>query len=316
MKKCCFILLYFGRMPSGFPLFLRSCRCNPSFDWLIITDDRTAYDYPDNVHCHYCSFGEIRQRLQSFFAFPIALSTPYKLCDFRPAYGMVFEEELRDYRYWGYCDNDVIFGDLEHFLSDAHMENYDKLFCLGHLVVFRNTEENNRIFLSEGVYRDVFTTEKNQIFDECYCNRSNIHDLFLRCGKRVYEKDLSANFDILSTNFVRITFQSASRTFVRDAAESLYVWDNGRLLRYYQRNGELETEDLLYIHLQERIMRTDRRVLNAQRYKIVPNAFLPLETDCINAATFPHIRKKTISFHLLRYHCKWKLRKLKRLFRR
>ena len=245
MKKCCLILLYFGKMPNYFPLFLKSCSCNPSFNWLIFTDDKTPYDYPENVKCEYTTFQNIKKKIQSEFDFPVFIETPYKLCDFRPAYGLVFADYLKDYRFWGYCDNDLIFGDMEYFLPDEFIEQYDKLFCLGHLVIFRNTEENNRLFMKYDWYKQAFTAKENVIFDECYNNCQNIHDIFLKEGKRVFEKDLSLNFKILSTPFVKITFQPETRTFETDDRESLYVWDSGKLYRYYMQENSLKKEEYL-----------------------------------------------------------------------
>lgn len=48
-RLCVFILPYYGKFPNYFQLFLNSCGSNPEYDWLIFTDDHTAYDYPDNV---------------------------------------------------------------------------------------------------------------------------------------------------------------------------------------------------------------------------------------------------------------------------
>lgn len=94
MKKCCFIIPYFGKLPNYFPLFLKTCQYNTNFDWLVFTDDGTEYDYPQNVQRVEMTFSELKQKIQSKFDFPISLSTPYKLCDYKPAYGYIFEEYL------------------------------------------------------------------------------------------------------------------------------------------------------------------------------------------------------------------------------
>ena len=162
--------------------------------------------------------------------------------------------------------------------------------------------------MSEDCYKTAFTTDENVIFDECYNNTQNIHDIFLRHGKKVYEKDLSVNFKILSTKFVKITFQPENRTFLADDTESLYVWDNGKIFRYYMKE-HLIKEEYLYIHLQERQMKY--RKFSDNVFKIIPNVFLPLEMP-VTEQNFPKIRKKTFSLHILRYHIKWKIRGLKK----
>ncbi|WP_368731163.1 DUF6625 family protein [Lacticaseibacillus paracasei] len=37
MKKCCFVIPYFGNFPNYFQLFLNSCKKNPHYDWLFFT---------------------------------------------------------------------------------------------------------------------------------------------------------------------------------------------------------------------------------------------------------------------------------------
>lgn len=49
-KQCVLILPYFGKFNNYFPLFLRSCAANPSYDFLIFTDSMESYQYPSNVH--------------------------------------------------------------------------------------------------------------------------------------------------------------------------------------------------------------------------------------------------------------------------
>ena len=58
----------------------------------------------------------IKQQVQKMFDFPIYLDHPYKLCDYKPAYGYIFPEYTKGYDYWGHCDmTDCIFGNLRKF---------------------------------------------------------------------------------------------------------------------------------------------------------------------------------------------------------
>lgn len=91
MKKCCFIIPYFGKLPNYFQLFLKSCEYNPDFNWILFTDDYYKFNYPQNVKVVYTSFEKLRKRVAEKFDFPISLEKPYKLCDYKPAYGYLFE---------------------------------------------------------------------------------------------------------------------------------------------------------------------------------------------------------------------------------
>ena len=97
MKSIAYVIPYFGKFPKGFELFLMSCKNNPTIDWLIFTDDKTKYEYPENVKVFYDTFEEIKKRVQQNFDFEIVLDKPYKFCDYKPAYGEIFQEELKDY---------------------------------------------------------------------------------------------------------------------------------------------------------------------------------------------------------------------------
>ena len=176
MKKytSCFVIPYFGKLPSNIEIFLKTCEYNKNFNWLLFTDDKTKYQYPNNVLKIECTFGQFVDRIQKKFQIPISINTPKKLCDYKPAYGYICEDELKKYDFWGYCDLDQLFGDLNKFIKDEILEKYDKLFCLGHMTIFRNIERINKLFMQEvndktylkTNYREIFQDEKNNVFDE------------------------------------------------------------------------------------------------------------------------------------------------------
>lgn len=318
MRKCCFIIPYFGTMPNYFKLFLKSCATNPSFYWLIVTDDRTDYHYPNNVKTYYMSFEQLQALVQSKFDFPISLKFPYKLCDYKPAYGFIFEEEIKEYSYWGHCDLDTIMGDLSKFLTDELLSKYDKLFCLGHMTIYRNTPENNRVFMSsfkgKKVYQDIYSQNQNFWFDEEYHDEYNVNRIFLDCNKRVYTKDLSLNFYIKSTAFRRVKYVGFSDNCNEHGYQCeplkpyLCVWKNGKILRYLLENGALKSEEYMYVHLQGRKFNSGSKVLASNIFKILPNKFLPLEVANVTASNFNQVKKRIICLHF--WQCQWKSKKL------
>lgn len=286
MKKCCFIVPYYGHFPKQFPVFLKSCGANPAYNWLLFTDDRTAFSYPENVQVVYNSLSDFRELANKKFGFPICLEQKdlHKLCDLKPAYGFLFEEYLSEFRFWGHCDIDTVMGKLDDFLTDELLEQYDKLFCLGHMTVFRNTPENNRVFMSEHngrpVYREAFTKPENAWFDEEYHDDNNNNQIFLRQGKRVYQKDLSLNIHIGSRRFRRTVYVGRELApedhgyVTEEYRPASYFWDHGRIIRITEENGQLHTEAFPYVHLQYRQMEFNQAVLDADVFRIVPNQFV------------------------------------------
>lgn len=71
MKSIVYIVLYFGKFPSIFPLWLNSCRNNPTIDWLIFTDDHSCFNYPQNVRVEYTTFENIQARFKKHFDYPV-----------------------------------------------------------------------------------------------------------------------------------------------------------------------------------------------------------------------------------------------------
>ena len=59
MNSICYVVPYFGTLPkTSFRLWLKSCKANPTVNWIIFTDDKTEYDYPDNVKVYYTTLGK------------------------------------------------------------------------------------------------------------------------------------------------------------------------------------------------------------------------------------------------------------------
>lgn len=189
MKRIALVLPYFGKLPEFFQIWLDSCRANPTVDWLLFTDDESPFDYPSNVHREIMTFPALRERIQRAFDFPVQLPLPYKLCDFKCAYGLVFREELAGYDFWGYCDCDLVWGNIRKFVTEAMLEKYDRIFSRGHLTLIRNDAESVRFFMkkAKGVptYENVLASPDNHSFDEWGGNgtivaKTESHALFRR----------------------------------------------------------------------------------------------------------------------------------------
>lgn len=76
------------------------------------------------------TFKECQRLVQSKFNCNVKLENPYKLCDLKPMYGYIFEEYIKEYKYWGHCDTDTLMGDLDGVLTEDLLNRYDKLFVL------------------------------------------------------------------------------------------------------------------------------------------------------------------------------------------
>ncbi|WP_026659657.1 DUF6625 family protein [Butyrivibrio sp. AC2005] len=275
--RCVFILPYFGKFKNYFELFLKSVKCNDKFDLLLITDNDEMIEYPDNVLVKRMEFMDFKRHIQTKFDFSINLDSPYKLCDYKPAYGYICEEWISEYDYWGHCDCDLLFGDLNKLIK--LMENgYDKLFVAGHLTIYKNTKENNRIFMSQlpekgFLYKKVFSSNDIFAFDEV-CYKVNVNDLFMHAGKKIYEEDMSYNTSTKHSMLARVRFDKKSRRWnVEKTRNDQLYWNDGHVYRIRYGLTYKKVEEFLYVHLQMRKMKFDRSILDSNVIRILPDKF-------------------------------------------
>lgn len=311
MKKCCFIIPYFGKFPCYFPVFLKTCAVNKDFDWLVITDDTTQYNYPENFKVVYMKFVDLQSLLRNKFPdFNAIMPFSRKLCDYKPAYGYLFEDYLQGYHSWGHCDVDTIMGNLNHFITDNMLDKFDKIGCLGHFIIYKNTKENNRVFMStykgEKLYQKVFSHPETYWFDEEYKDDRNINQIFLAQNKNVYQNDLSMNSTFSQSAFQRIKYVGKQTNgadehgYVKEHIRKyLYVWENGNIIRYRLEGETLKEEAFAYMHFQSRNMKYNPQILAEDKFKIVPNRFIPLEVEDVNIDNFLKIKKTYLCFQYL-----------------
>jgi len=269
MKRIRLIIPYFGRLPKFFPYFLLTAKRNQKIDFLIYTDQKVeqfAILNAKNIEFVTLSFDELREKVQSKFDFKISLETPYKLCDYKVAYGLIFEEELKGYDYWGFCDTDVLLGDIYHFLEEhSFFENdYVRYGLLGHLQIFKNSQEVNRIFMSGKDlnyrlnYKNVFTSEQNFIFDE----EKGIQILFEKSGFEQLQDKFFDDIDISHFSF---------REYGEDEPKRYYSWSQKHGLKSINLiDGQLVIKHPLYAHFQKRTIECPEFEL-IESFYVIPN---------------------------------------------
>lgn len=257
------VVPHFGERPSYFSLVVRSMARNPDVHWLLLTDEPVA-DAPPNVAVRLREFEDLVACIRGHFDFEISLERPYKLCDFRPAFGEIFADELAGYDFWGHCDIDVLFGRIrEHLPAEAF--EADKILFQGNFALYRNTAEAAGWFRHEVgriSYREVMTSPAAMHFDEWAGIYYIVEDLGVRCWQEERIFDLS--FAMYRTR--------AESPEGRDPRR--YAWEEGEVCEYRLDGGEIVRRTALLVHLQKRTMRAPAGdVLEADRCWILPNGF-------------------------------------------
>lgn len=173
LRSIAILICWYGKYPWYFPYFIHSCSFNPSIDFYIITDNLgTIVNKPDNVIILFKTLEEIKTEASLKLGFKVNIEYPYKLCDFKPAYGFLFPEIIDGYDFWGQSDLDVIYGNIRDFLNNEMLENHDFIslrhdYTTGCFALYRNNTKMNSFFMRSKDYEKVFSEPKHYCFDEC-----------------------------------------------------------------------------------------------------------------------------------------------------
>ncbi len=186
MKSICIIVFYFGKYPWYHNYFIDSCKRNQTIDFLFFTDNVSCEIQEENIKFVPFSIDNFNQLASIKLGFTVNVLSGLKICDFRPAFGVVFNDFIKSYDYWGYSDTDIIYGNLRNFLDDDIL-TYDYIsvrddYPSGYFSVFKNERKINLLYNLSKDYKELFLREENTLFEECggayseVCNGINILD--------------------------------------------------------------------------------------------------------------------------------------------
>lgn len=282
-KLLAFIIPYFGKLPREMACVLKTIERNKDYDWIIFTDDETDYGYPPNTFVYRMSFYDFKTLIRKKFEFHFELNTARKLCDFKPAYGYIFEEYIQQYQFWGYCDLDQYFGDLSRFIDHEYLNQYDKVFSLGHMTIYRNNQKMNRLFMNRdqrenlhhSSYVEIFKDEKNCLFDEWPKENASINRIAeqneIRCANDWPMADILPH----RSHFEQSIYYADKHEWsnVHATPSGMILWDNGKCY-FVSKEKEIRKEEVLYAHIQKRPL--NMKAFNAQHavFLIIPNRII------------------------------------------
>ena len=300
--KKCFIICWFGKLPEYFEIWLKSCEYNQDFSFLLFTDDNTKRSFPSNVIKKDFSIKEFICRAQKLTYKKVNLKKAYRICDFRPAFGELFKEELKNFDFWGYCDIDIILGKLNEYISDELLNEYDAVLNGGHMSLFRNTQYIKELYKKEGSifnYDTVFSHDAIFAFDE------------ITGIQRIAKVNrINAKYMIPYIDAETKYYQLRSRMDKTNPDYQAYYWENGVLLRVKLENEQLYYQKQAYIHLQKRKIEIDMsNGAIGDSFWITPTGFvnktylgIPFKEDVNH--TNPYEGKNKLKHQDMVYKCK------------
>lgn len=173
IPKIAILACWSGPYPWYFPYFIHSCSFNPTIDFYIVTDNKDELaDFPSNVKRIYKTLKDFNTIASQKFGFPVCVDNPYKLNDYKPAYGFLFPEIVEGYDYWAHCDLDIVLGDLRAFFTNELLVQYEFFsvrhdYTAGCFCLYKNSRKVNTIFMRSKDYKLVMSDPKHHCFDEC-----------------------------------------------------------------------------------------------------------------------------------------------------
>jgi hypothetical protein len=172
MNSVCIIIPYFGKWPPYMPIYLLGCKNNPSIDFLFFSDAGAIDNAPINVRIVPSTLKDFNTLVSNTFELNSQVDATYKICDIRPAFFHLFKEHVAGYKFWGWGDIDLVYGDLSILANKENLEKYDvisgrKYWVSGSFCLLRNNQVVNDLFLSNDDYREVFSNPKHTSYSEC-----------------------------------------------------------------------------------------------------------------------------------------------------
>lgn len=274
MKSIVIIFPYFGTLPIQYKMWRASALRNSSVDFMFFTD--ADIEPAENIIVHKMQFCDFQEITQKSFDFQITLDRPYKLCEYKQAYGHILQNYIKGYDFWGFGDIDLVYGDIRAFLTDNVLE-HKFLLGWGHLTLLHNDEDTNTYFMKPVVgyqsYKDAFTTTKITYFDEF--RYKGCSDKWRDC--RPTDCWLECPFDNISFPKQSYHLNSASRGWKQVIFE--HIDNKLYMLRF--NNGKLEKKESLYAHFQHRGFMKDK-VTNYDHFLVTPGAIIDYPKHFIN----------------------------------
>ncbi|KUJ62447.1 hypothetical protein AR687_08320 [Flavobacteriaceae bacterium CRH] len=167
------ITIWYGDYPWYFQYFIKSCIYNPTVDFIIITGNTQEIpNKPQNVIIIQKTLEELKAEASKKLGFDLNFDQAYKFCDFKPVSGLLFEEVLEKYDFWGHGDIDMVYGNIRAFITADLLNKYDLIcshanFITGTFSLYRNNALMRTLFTESPDYQKILSAPESLCFDEC-----------------------------------------------------------------------------------------------------------------------------------------------------
>ena len=238
--KIALVVVWFGKLPSYFDFWELTCSKNQDIDFYVYTDDkgmvRSKYK---NVKISYLSIEDFKTKASTKIGIPVVINNGYKLCDYKVSYGDIFEEDLKGYGYWGYCDIDLAFGNILNFIREQLEAKPEMINEMGHFCLYKNNAKMRKLYQEKGAswnYKTVYSDPDHYAFDEfsgmCKIAKENNIKVAAQNNYVDFDRKKSRQVNVIGDNY----------------NSQCFLWDNGKAIQL----GKTENREVMYIHFQGR----------------------------------------------------------------
>lgn len=309
-NKIALILPYYGTWPSYFNLYLASCKFNSTVDFIFFTDIVAPENHPKNVFFYSSSLDSFNELATSKIGEVVKVTSSYKICDIRPAFGKIYEDYLTEYDYWGFGDIDLFYGDLNKFISPSlgvfDVISFKPWWLSGCFSLYRNIEVVNNLYQESKSWRGVFADPNHLCFDECHKHWER-----LRKGERIFDIDKNQSFTYLvkkATEEGRLT-----SVFLNTLKESIPAGDFLKISQSKVCSINTDEEYMLYHMISEK----KSFVFETPKWKIEPNIYYINSTGFFTQEEFLSSKKNMkIFLRTLKGGYRWSWFYLKKIVKR
>lgn len=139
-----------------------------------------------------------------------------KRCDMKPAWPHIFEDYLGEYEFVGWCDIDLVLGNINSFFSESLKAKYDLLtvttgYISGALTIIRNTRTMRLLYQKAKGWEQIFQDDRHYAFDE-----------LLRLKEKKFE-----SFSDMIKRLNNTSFRALFMNVAYESRPDLITWDRG-----------------------------------------------------------------------------------------
>lgn len=207
---------------------------------------------PNNVKLQRISWPGFKTWISNILGLDYNPDNPYSVCNLRPMFGLIFQDELEGYDLFGWCDIDVVWGDIRSIYTEevlrANVVSSDSAITSGHFLLIKNEQWLRDAYLllddwQECLSKKGIVSWENSL-DEARLSSIFSPDKWIRDqpgGADVPQRYWNNNHFVqqFCTPFVPQEWHDGSNEH-----PEIWFWDNGKVF-----NTRDEGRTFLYLHL-------------------------------------------------------------------